>query len=337
VQVSQRTSHDAISFARRVFLLVSCSVLIVISQAWSVSGVAAHGRSASKVATNQQTTASACIQPPQSVDFQQLSDAQLQEYGFPPRGILEANPTHWATILSHARHRSCDSKPDPLHRMHRPQMSTQDSIQPDTPTCPQPGSACGLTTWAGNEASEWPVVRGLYRESEIEFAVPTISTANASAHTAIWSGVGGDSLYVTQPAVLVQDGIDMSVDNGQQVNTAWWDVDPGFDGQFITLAGGIHVGDTIDATTTSNYQNDGYDYFSIYNMSTYNYFSCELNTTGGTNFNDCLPAGQKGNTAWNSDSASGECIVERPVVNGNPSPLAQFQLPGQASNTLETV
>jgi hypothetical protein len=311
VTVSTRTQR-----LRRSIALVAYS--LVVPLALLVSPATATAGGATAITTgSKQMSAGACLQPPQGVNLMQLSNAQLRMYDFPTHDVLEANPAHWAAVLSHARHHVCGSKPNPRHL----QM----------PDCPQPGSICHSPVWAGNEASEWPVQRGVYREAEVIAAVPTIQTYDSTAQVAIWAGLGGDG-NITTPAVLVQDGVDSWVSNGTQYNFAWWEVVPGFDAQIVNLT--VNTGNSIDAYTSSNFNNDGYDLFSIYNDATDTYYACSLNTTGGTNNNDCLLSGQHGNTQWNSDSASGECIVERPSVNGNPVPLAQFHDAGQPTNTL---
>lgn len=147
----------------------------------------------------------------------------------------------------------------------------------------------------------------------------------------MWAGVGGDE-NVTNPAVVVQAGISASVQNGAQFNESWWEVFPDSGAQHqqdLPLAR-LAVGDDIYVAVTSNLNNDGYDYFFIENITVDSYNSCTLPTTGNVSDTCNSPGG----ASLNSDSASGECIVERPSYNNSPLHLAQYQGIGQPTDTL---
>jgi hypothetical protein len=174
---------------------------------------------------------------------------------------------------------------------------------------------CPNPIWAGNEAQG---NRGTYREATIEFRVPTISTSIIGSHVSLWAGVGGDG-YVTNSPEVVQAGVDVSVDNNHhQYNESWWEVVPGFAEQNLPLSKGLHIEDDIYVDVTSNLNNNGQDYFFIENLTTVDYNSHS-----------------EFSSQYYSDSATGECIVERVTIGSSLAPLAQFSNRGQPTNTVK--
>jgi hypothetical protein len=149
--------------------------------------------------------------------------------------------------------------------------------------------------------------------AEVDFSVPNIlTTSPIGSHVSMWAGVGGDSL-TTSPTVLVQAGVDSSKTCGAcQFNESWWEVWPYLPEENLPLSR-LNVGDQIHALITSNDNNDGQDYFYIENYSA-NSYNSHTETK----------------SSYFSDSATGECIVERVGQFGtsNLYPLAQFNPPG---------
>ena len=288
--------------ASRVMLLLISSFFLLLGQ--FAANPLAYAQNATPVVENRQVEKNLdCLQPPQNVNLMTLSDTQLQSYGLPNRATIEGNPKKWSRLLAHAKHRSCSSIP------------TEQQNQIPTASCPAPTSQCTSYNWAGNEAQG---SRGTYREGSVEFIAPSISTSISDAEVALWAGVGGDPKITSSP-VLVQAGLLIYVNNNREYFETFWEVVPGFNITNLPLPHSISVNDDLYFDIQSNsltYPNQ--DYFYVENYSRSDYASHILNTMG---------------TQYNSDSATGECIVER-IGGPNGLPLAQFQENGQAKNTV---
>lgn len=244
------------------------------------------------------TKASSCLQPPRNTDLTQLSDAELKSYGLPIHATINTNPQVWANTLAHVQHRTCGSTPGQSKRTH--------SIQPHKAKAGEHGSG----NWSGNAAN---AARGTYRYADVTFNVPFISFSNKSAQVAIWAGVGGDPA-ISGNAVLVQAGVNTSIVNGKQYNMSFYEVYPGFAEQNLPLSR-LNAGDQVYAYAESNLNGSGYNYFFIDNETIGSYNSIY-------------------NYGYFSDSAIGECILERPSVNNTPTPLLQVNPnAGSLSNT----
>jgi len=224
-----------------------------------------------------------CVQPPQNVDLMTLSDAELQLYGLPTHQTLDRNPQHWSQILSYAKHRTCGTHPGKIHHKHLAENSEVDS-----------------DNWAGNEATG---DRGTYREAEVTFTVPNEAPgesqdgASASDDASFWAGVGGDP-GVSSPAVVVQAGVDTQWTGLFQYNESWWEVAPNIATEQNLPLCNLDTGSQVYIYVASNDNSDGYNYFYIENES----HSCYNSHTDRTAF---------------SDSATGECIAERPLQGGD--------------------
>jgi hypothetical protein len=163
-------------------------------------------------------------------------------------------------------------------------------------TAAAPATTREVFNWAGNVATG---SRGTYRQAKVEFRVPTISNIQPGHWVSIWAGVGG---VVAGGRVLVQAGVTVKPgSNGKQVNTAWWEVVPGFSQQSLHFAH-LHAGDTIIVIVSSNLGNDGKDRFFVEDTSQH---------TGNVD-----ESGSMVLSGPFSDSATGECIVERPTLGG---------------------
>jgi hypothetical protein len=170
--------------------------------------------------------------------------------------------------------------------------------------------------WADNEATAG---RGTYRAATIEFNVPYISLSNPNAAVSVWAGVGGDQNYAGNGWVLPQVGVSVNPSGNSQYDESWWEVAPVDNSEINLPLKRLNPGDRVYAYVSSNLNNDGYDYFEIENESIDNYNS---HTVSGS--------------SYFSDSATGECVVERPSLYGNPVPLAEFDPNGNKTEELDS-
>jgi Peptidase A4 family len=288
-------------------VLVLCTVGLFLVQSLASSPVHAHDL------TTAQPQGS-CPQVPHNVNLSQLSDSQLAAYGLPLHHIMDANPNMWAKQLQHINVRTC-----PASESQSGGPSPQSPVPSPKYGCnPYPNGWCSYKYWAGWTAVTSNHQRGVYRQANIEFHVPTIPTSPSNGQVLIWAGVGGEG-NVTYPNVLVQAGVNIYMQNGTQHNQTFWEVYPYFGTRNLSVAG-LATGHLLFANVTSNQNNDGEDYFFIKDESNGNIASCYLSTGGP--YNSCGPFG---NRDYNSDSATGECIAERepsvypPLAEWNPS------------------
>jgi len=191
-------------------------------------------------------------------------------------------------------------RPSALHSPSLAQTSQQKGTQP----APRAGTT-QTDIWAGYIARG---KRGTYTEASMFFTVPKLRGTRGVADTSAseWVGVG-DGL--TSPIELVQAGVSSDVDpRGHQTNYAFWEVvGNGLSVSVQPLALTVKPGDRIWVYVGSNANHDGYDGFLVEDL------------TQGTS-----QTAYKWDPNAFSDSASAECIVERPSINTGPRPLAQF-------------
>lgn len=234
-----------------------------------------------------------CLQPPQNVDLMTLSDVQLSLYGLPLRATLDQQPALWEARLSHAKHRACGSSPDPNHFSASPTTTHAPNVTNQTDP-----------HWADNEAYG---SRATYKQAGVDFNVPTVTNIHANHYVVVWAGVGGDAT-VTSPTELVQAGVLVQQNSsGGQSNIAFWQVPPAYSSIQDFNLSRVNAGDSIVVYVSSNLNNDGYDYFFV------------QDTSGNAN-----DYGSKTLYTDFSDSATGECVVERPTISGDIPNLADF-------------
>lgn len=228
-----------------------------------------------------------CLQPPQNIDLTTLSDTDLSLYGLPPHSVLERQPARWRNELQYAKHRTCGTHPGPKGVYSSPTHTARPST-----------TERNSLNWAGNVA--YGNV-GTYREAGVDFTVPSPSSMLANQRVTVWAGLGGDDYYTNgNYPVLVQAGVDVSTEG----NVSFWEVWPYNTEQDLPLTH-LAAGDLIYSYVNSNLNYDGYNYFYLENK------------TAGT-YNSHY------DTTRYSDSTSGECILERPTVNGSYTGLANF-------------
>lgn len=270
----------------------------------------------------------ACAQPPVNLDLSHLSNPELLTYGLPDHSVIDSQLDHWTHIVTHAQHHGCE-RPVPTGERHYPAKGSGSA---------KDGGACSIyevcysSNWGGIEDVS---ARGTYRIAEVAFTVPTIDTSNWSNDAGFWAGVGGDA-YVPansgQGYVLVQAGVDTKVSYGNQYNVSFIEVEPDFGGEWDLPLCRLNAGDTVLAYVSSNYNDDGYDYFYLGNESANCYNSCYISTGSTTVATTCV-GGQQIRPYDNSDSATAECIAERVTgAFGSLKPLAAWNAPGHVIN-----
>ena len=283
---------------RRISLMLcfACCLCSLLFYNFSVAPVAfAHSSTSNYQNYLSQVSAlgeKECVQPPQNVNLMTLSDAELSLYGLPTHQTLDRNPQRWSEQLSRAKYRTCGTYSGKIHHQYKP-------------TKPSPVSnstyEVNSDNWAGNVDTG---NRGTYREAEATFTIPNEAPgesanmgagASADDDASFWAGVGGDS-FETSPAVVVQAGVDTQWTGFSQYNISWWEVYPGLTEQDLPLCN-LATGSSVYVYITSNLNNEGYNYFYIENNSSLCYNS------------------HVDRTAF-SDSATGECIAERPTQSG---------------------
>jgi hypothetical protein len=273
--------------------------------------------SAQSLSSAASSASPSCTQPPQNVDLMTLPDAELLALGFPTHSILDAQPALWAELLAHSKQRVCDRGALARHKS-----------APLTPRVvgdgcgSTPNAMCHSINWAG--AEDVGSGRGAYREADMEFYVPTVPSSPSNSVASYWAGVGGNT-YVTSNAVLVQAGVDTWYNGYRE---SWVEVEPNLGRSYNLPLCRLNASDDVVITVNSNYGNNGYDFFSINNVTANCYNSCTVHTDNTSIHDTC---GFTGGSSFNSDSATGEIIVERL----NPNPLAEFSQPGQISGEVK--
>ncbi len=267
----------------RALLILGCFFLL-FTMGTEIPTPAAYAFASS--ANLHKSVNTACLQPPQNVDLTTLSDAALASYGLPSHAVIRANPAFWLVALAHAKHRTCGVNKRLSRRTTLPRHTSSDikHITNDP-------------NWADNEATG---SRGTYRAATLTFNVPTLAPNQPSnAVDSTWTGVGGDSTYGGS-VILPQAGVDATASGRDgcgepQYNYSWWEIagpnDPGSTNLPLQR---LCRQDRIYVYISSNLQSDGYNYFFIQNETINNYNS--YTTYDSSKF---------------SDSATGECVVER--------------------------
>lgn len=316
--------------------------------AWSLLAPFVSVQTPISLAHSSQTTrASTCLQLVPGQNPLTFSDAQLLALGLPSQESIHQDPAQWSTILMHLGQRNCArgqalNQPKSASSFLPTTSATLDSLGDGCNATP--GIQCQGDIWAGNEtvSSDGNGDRGIYRAANFEINVPTINhlRSNAKDWASYWVGVGGDSnvtggLFPPPPGdtVVVQDGISTGVTcfktvNCQQITTSWVEVAPWRVLYYLPLCR-LWPGDLVRGYVESNVGNDGYDYFFMENITATNahekgcWNSCTVHTNNRSIHDTC---GFSGGPNYNSDSATGECIVERaggqdglPVARFNPS------------------
>jgi hypothetical protein len=181
---------------------------------------------------------------------------------------------------------------------------------PDIPAKRHTHSYQSLTgdNWAGYEALG---LSDTFKKAQAYFTIPSLNPSTQGV-TSEWVGIGGEPA-VTHSPVLVQAGVDSSIDSsGSQSNEAWIEVADTFPSRNVQFIHGLHRGDSIYVYVESNVNNSGYSKFYIRNVTTHEEHLFSL-------------SGRQ----YIADGASGECILERldePLANFGKEKLSDCRL-----------
>jgi hypothetical protein len=139
--------------------------------------------------------------------------------------------------------------------------------------------------------------------------VPQV-TGSVGDQAYFWTGVGGD-YRVTTGNVVVQDGVITDIRSSGQFNESFVDVEPNNSshGAYNLPLCRLRTGDQLYSYEESNEYNDGYDYFYMQNTTANCSNSCYVHTNNSQIRDTC---GFTGGPSFNSDSATGEAIAEKP-------------------------
>ncbi len=187
-------------------------------------------------------------------------------------------------------------------------------------TIPLPTTSLS-NNWSGMEATS---AVGNFKRVQCRAKVPTL---NSNGDVSEWCGIGGDPAVVSGGvgnAVLVQAGVDSCLGPGcpsnnsnAQHNYVWWEIADALVVQPIRMSKGIHNGDDLYFYIESDFKKDGFDKFYIRNITTKESHTIIVNDQGATDNGKptSINTADSGNGKLPiiSDSASMECILERPL------------------------
>jgi hypothetical protein len=151
--------------------------------------------------------------------------------------------------------------------------------------------------WAGHIVS-----RSFNGQSDIvsvsgSWTVPAVNVSNGDGHSSTWIGIGGQ-----EDKTLIQVGTEHNVYSGQAYYSAWYEMLPALSTRIDNF--NISPGDQITAKIT------------LVNNMANNWNIQIVDLTNGLSFNRDFQ--------YNSTRSSGEWIVERSLVNGQITNLADF-------------
>jgi hypothetical protein len=189
------------------------------------------------------------------------------------------------------------------------------------------------SNWSGYEATS---SRGTFNQVQCSAKVPTLTSAG---DVSTWCGLGGDPSVLPGniTPVLVQAGFESCLgnscigsDSNVQQNSAWWEIADALVVQTVHFAKKIHPGDDMYFYIESNNRSGPQDIFYLSNLTTKEAHKIIINLQGATN--DGRPykintAGLNGTLRLISDSATVECIIERPL-NANDGTLTRLPIFG---------
>ncbi|HWS85092.1 MAG TPA: G1 family glutamic endopeptidase [Ktedonobacteraceae bacterium] len=188
-------------------------------------------------------------------------------------------------------------------------------------TIPLPTTSLS-NNWSGMEATS---AVGKFKRVQCRAKVPTL---NSNGDVSEWCGIGGDPTIIPRGrgnAVLVQAGVDSCLGPGcpgnnsnVQHNDVWWEIADALVVQPIRMSKGIHNGDDLYFYIESNIGNSGQDKFYIKNLTTKEpSHTIIINDQGATDNGNPISINTigsgNGKITLTSDSASIECILERPL------------------------
>jgi len=186
--------------ARRLRLIMSVLAISIVGLA---AVVVPHVVHTAQAATPK--PANTCLQPPAGTDPTTFTPVQLTLYGLPPR-LPKQDQTMWATMVRHAKHRTCTPAGT------RPAHAHPRSLSP-TPVAPSSAhvlnSECNAC-WSGYEAYgttyNFAQIWGIW---QVPCVPGNASTGETGYQFSAWIGIGGDTVFDPVNATqFVQLGVD---------------------------------------------------------------------------------------------------------------------------------
>jgi len=215
--------------------------------------------------------------------------------------------------------------------------ATPNTYTASAATIPLPTTSLS-NNWSGMEATS---TVGKFKKVQCRAKVPTL-TSNGDVSE--WCGLGGDPSIIpggVGKAVLVQAGVDSCLGPGcpggnsnVQHNYVWWEIADALVVQPVRFSKGIHNGDDLYFYMESNVGNSGQDKFYIKNLTTKEpSHTIIINDQGATDNGKPISINTIGSgnskIPITSDSASMECILERPLdaISGALAHLPDLEKP----------
>lgn len=163
--------------------------------------------------------------PPAGFRPETASDAQLAEYGFPPRPTDSASLAAWQDEMSKWR----GSAPPPP-------FLAEANVSADTEYAPN---------WAGYVIESLPQDITIFSHAEGWYVEPSLGSSRCSSNSEVtWAGLGG---WNTSGG-LAQNGSAINLP-GVGAHQAWWEIVPGYN--VIPINFQAHAGYLFDASTRS--------------------------------------------------------------------------------------
>lgn len=160
------------------------------------------------------------------------------------------------------------------------------------------GQSLTSLDWAGYAiASDFTTPQPVFTSVSGSWIVPTVDVSQADTFSAVWIGIGGQL-----DETLIQTGTEQDSIDQQTVYSAWYETLP-YDAVTITTIN-VSAGDSITA------------YIGLVDSTSNQWLIRIQDVTNGQSFNTSL--------SYDSSRLTAEWIVERPTVNNNIAPLANF-------------
>jgi peptidase A4-like protein len=227
--------------------------------------------------------------PPAGFRPETASDAQLAEYGFPPRPADSTSLAAWQAEMSRWR----GSAPPPP-------FLAESNTSADTEYSPN---------WAGYVIESLPQDITIFNHAEGWYVEPSLSSSRCSSNSVVtWAGLGG---WNTSGG-LAQNGSGINVP-GLGAHQAWWEIVPGY--AIVPVNFHAHAGYLFDASTRS--LGTGYRFwFFDYYTDTSDAFDVS-STVSNTNSAEVVIERPKIGSSFSNLSNFGTLTVSESQANGN--------------------
>lgn len=227
--------------------------------------------------------------PPAGFRPETASDAQLDEYGFPPRPTDSTSLAAWQAEMS----RWQGSAPPPP-------FLAEANVSADTEYSPN---------WAGYVIESLPQDITIFNHAEGWYVEPSLGSSRCSSNSVVtWAGLGG---WNTSGG-LAQNGSGINVP-GLGAHQAWWEIVPGYN--IVPANFHAHAGYLFDASTRS--LGTGYRFwFFDYYTNTSDAFDVS-STVSNTNSAEVIVERPKIGNSFSNLSNFGTLTVSESQANGN--------------------